>query len=174
MKTTTEKAFSRLALVSLAAFCATTFGATWVGGVPAAQAASAATLSFFSAPYYLTNNSDVKASWTGAPVDHYIQSGAAEGRKPASWFDADYYKKSDSAFSGMTALQLFEHYCLYGYKEGRIPSGTFANFNAAKYLADYPDLGKAGIVQNTALRHYIGFGITEGRSAYTTGGTKIP
>jgi Ca2+-binding RTX toxin-like protein len=73
----------------------------------------------------------------------------------------------------MTALQLFEHYENYGYKEGRVPSSTYANFNEAQYLADYSDLGTAGITAATALNHYLQYGSSEGRTAKNDDGTNL-
>jgi Ca2+-binding RTX toxin-like protein len=57
--------------------------------------------------------------------------------------------------------------------EGRAPSATYANFDEAAYLADYSDLGTGGITADTALNHYLTFGIDEGRVGKNDNGTTI-
>lgn len=134
----------------------------------------ALTGTYFNSSYYLTENTDVANKWTGSSaLDHYAQFGALEGRAPNSWFNAQYYRANNADLGSMNALQLFDHYEDFGYKEGRITSTTYANFDSAKYLSDYGDLGTNGITAATALSHYFQYGITEGRVAKNTDGSLI-
>ncbi len=119
---------------------------------------------FFDADYYFAQYSDVAANWSGTGLEHYTTYGASEGRAPNSWFNYQYYRSNNSDLQGMTALQLFEHYENYGYAEGRIPSSTYAEFDAAQYLANYSDLSAGGITTATALWHYLVYGQNEGRT----------
>lgn len=121
---------------------------------------------FFNATYYLTQYSDVAANWSGSALSHYEAYGATEGRAPNSWFDYQYYRATYSDLQTMTALELFAHYEAYGYAEGRVPDSAYADFDEAQYLADYSDLGAAGITEDTALNHYLTYGADEGRIAY--------
>lgn len=128
---------------------------------------------FFDANYYLEQYADVAADWSGTALGHYMSWGADEGRAPNAWFDAEYYRANNADLAHMTAIELFQHYTDYGYAEARIPDATYANFDAAAYLAAYSDLGKNGITEATALNHYLTFGIDEGRTAMNTDGTTI-
>jgi hypothetical protein len=130
-------------------------------------------LAFFNAAYYLTQNPDVAARWVGTPEAHYTAFGAAEMRAPAVWFDYDYYRANNADLQSMTALQLFTHYNTFGYKEARVTAANYVNFDAAKYLADYSDLGAGGITASTAAWHYMYYGANEQRVAYNTSGSVI-
>ena len=75
----------------------------------------ALTGTYFSATYYLTQNADVAANWSGSALAHYEGYGASEGRAPNSWFDAQYYRaNSEAAVQSMTALEAFTHYEGFG------------------------------------------------------------
>ncbi|MCG8641124.1 MAG: hypothetical protein MI862_15425 [Desulfobacterales bacterium] len=128
---------------------------------------------FFDATYYLTEYTDVAANWSGSPLDHYITFGADEGRAPNAWFDFQHYRANNADLQSLTALELFDHYEDFGYMEGRTPSATYANFDEEQYLADYADLGTAGITEATALNHFLIFGADEGRTAKNDDGTTI-
>lgn len=127
----------------------------------------------FNATYYLQQNPDVATSWTGTPLQHYIQFGALEGRAPTAWFNADFYRASYTDLQSMNALQLFNHYCNYGFNEGRVPMLNFSNFNGARYLLDNPDVAAAGYTAADAVSHYVVYGEYEGRVAYATNGVVI-
>ena len=127
----------------------------------------------FDATYYIQQNPDVAASWTGTPLQHYIQYGANEGRAPAAWFDFEYYRANNTDLQNMNALQLFNQYCNYGFNEGRVPSANFADFDGPRYLIDNPDVAAAGYTAANAISHYVEYGENEGRSAFNTFGGEI-
>jgi len=132
-----------------------------------------ASYSMFDNAYYLTQNADVANAWQGSPLDHYLQFGADEGRAPTAWFDAQYYRAQNADLVNMSAAELFAHYNMYGAKEGRVPAADFENFDAARYLAEYPDLSAGGVTSVTALAHYLVYGQEEGRQAFNLDGTEI-
>lgn len=132
-----------------------------------------ASYSMFDNAYYLTQNADVANAWQGSPLDHYLQFGADEGRAPTAWFDAQYYRAENADLVNMSAAELFAHYNTYGAKEGRVPAADFENFDAARYLAEYPDLAAGGVTSVTALAHYLVYGQEEGRQAFNLDGTEI-
>ena len=138
-----------------------------------AQTFSFPNYGLFNATYYLQQNPDVATSWTGTPLQHYIQFGALEGRAPTAWFNADFYRASYTDLQSMNALQLFNHYCNYGYNEGRVPMLNFSNFNGVRYLLDNPDVAAAGYTAANAISHYVNYGEYEGRAAYATNGVVI-
>lgn len=128
---------------------------------------------FFDAAYYINANKDVAANWSGDVQEHFALYGAKEGRLPSSWFDFQYIRSTYSDLAGMTNEQLFTHYNNYGFNEGRVTAATYANFDAAKYLATYADLGSAGITAASALSHYLAFGAAESRTALNKDGSAI-
>ena len=138
-----------------------------------AQAFSFPNYGLFNATYYLQQNPDVATSWTGTPLQHYIQFGALEGRAPTAWFNADFYRASYTDLQSMNALQLFNHYCNFGYNEGRVPMLNFSNFAGARYLLDNPDVAAAGYTAANAISHYVNYGEYEGRVAYAQNGVVI-
>lgn len=138
-----------------------------------AQTFSFPNYGLFNATYYLQQNPDVATSWTGTPLQHYIQFGALEGRAPTAWFNADFYRASYTDLQSMNALQLFNHYCNYGFNEGRVPMLNFSNFNGARYLLDNPDVDAAGYTAADAISHYVVYGEYEGRTAYAQNGVVI-
>lgn len=129
--------------------------------------------SFFDATYYLQQNADVAANWTGPVEDHFFFHGAAEGRMPAPWFDAQYVRATYPDLAELNAEQLFAHYNQFGYNEGRVTAARFEGFDAARYLAENADLEPGGITLTSALMHFMVFGEGEGRTAYTTSGDPI-
>lgn len=138
-----------------------------------AQAFSFPNYGLFNATYYLQQNPDVATSWTGTPLQHYIQFGALEGRAPTAWFNADFYRQAYTDLQSMNALQLFNHYCNFGFNEGRVPMLNFSNFNGARYLLDNPDVAAAGYTTTDAISHYVVYGEYEGRTAYAQNGVVI-
>lgn len=80
----------------------------------------------FSATWYLQTNADISASGQN-PAEHYVRSGAFEGRDPGPDFSTMtyYHSNPDVAQSGWAALV---HWELYGRDEGR--SGGSANQDA--------------------------------------------
>lgn len=124
----------------------------------------------FNEQAYLARYPDVAAGWKGTAEEHFLQYGANEGRIGNTNFDVTYLRSTYADLSGMTAAQLYTWYNQYGYAENRVTSSALASFDAAKYLADNADLGKGGVTANSALAHYLMFGVTEGRAAYNTSG----
>jgi len=132
-----------------------------------------ASYQFFDATFYLNTNADVAADWSGEPLDHYLQFGFSEERAPTAWFDAQYYRATNPDLQNMNGAELFAHYNQYGFAEGRVPSGDFENFDAARYLADYPDLEAGGVTMTTALAHFLVYGISEQRLGFYEDGSLI-
>lgn len=122
----------------------------------------------FNEQAYLARYPDVAAGWKGTAEEHFLQYGANEGRIGNTNFDVTYLRSTYADLSGMTAAQLYTWYNQYGYAENRVTSSALASFDAARYLADNADLGKGGVTANSALAHYLMFGVTEGRAAYNT------
>ena len=104
-------------------------------------------------------------------MQHYIQFGIKEGRKPTAdslsadeycliskskYFDEKWYLKTypDVKQSGQNPV---EHYVRYGWKEGRNPG---ADFNTNVYLEINADVKQAGM---NPLLHYEKYGRKEGR-----------
>lgn len=106
--------------------------------------------------WYLATNPDVAAAGID-PVDHYMQFGAAEGRKPRPpvdrprtldemLFDRDWYlaQNPDVATAG---LDPFDHYMGFGAGEGRHPCADYhyrliarsGLFDGDWYRRRYPD-----------------------------------
>lgn len=83
----------------------------------AKQLAMLETAELFNAAWYLETYPDI-ASVGISPKEHYVRSGAFEGRNPGPDFDtmAYYFANPDVAASGWPALV---HYVLFGQKEGR-------------------------------------------------------
>lgn len=115
---------------------------------PAAMAI--ATCGLFDPVRYLTLYPDVAAAGID-PVDHYLQTGAREGRSPCEFFDSAYYLEANPevAHSGLNPLL---HFCRHGWQESRHPSEEFdLEWYAATHLADV-----AGTVN--PLQHYLSVG----------------
>ena len=105
--------------------------------------------------WYLSAYPDVAAAGID-PVEHFMQVGWAEGRKPHPLFDAEWYlrKNPDVEESGVNPLV---HYLSNGWREKRQPHPLF---DVAWYLEAYPDISAAGV---EPLTHYISTGAGEGR-----------
>ena len=75
------------------------------------------TSDLFDANWYLETYKDVAAVGID-PVQHYLNSGASEGRNPSSRFDGNWYiqRYPDVAETGMNPLL---HYIKHGREEGR-------------------------------------------------------
>lgn len=109
----------------------------------------------FDAKYYLSINPDVRES-NQNPLEHYINYGAYEGRKPCEHFDTDFYLRAnrDVLESGVNPLY---HFLVTGWKENRNPSDGFI---VGFYLNCYPDVANSGM---NPLLHYMLYGEAEGR-----------
>lgn len=109
---------------------------------------SAAVRAIFDADYYLRTNPDVAAA-SADPLQHFLDTGWAEGRKPHPLFDTDHYidSNADIAQAGINPLI---HYVASGAREGRNPSPLF---HSAWYRDTHADVGEAN-----PLAHYIHVG----------------
>ncbi len=112
----------------------------------------------FDIAYYLANNRDVAEAGMD-PLQHFLQSGAAEGRDPNSHFDVSFYlnQNPDVLAAGMNAL---EHYMSSGWKEGR--NASF-RFDGDAYLKANAEVAGAGL---DPLLHFLHHGEAEGRAAH--------
>jgi hypothetical protein len=147
-----------------------------------ASAATGGKFKPFDVNYYLSKNPDVANSYSGDPLQHYVESGAAEGRAPSAWFDAAFYRTAYSDVNVLSGAELLVHYAKFGAAEGRAPSKAFQNFDGARYLTDNPDVATYvnanlsqfnGSVTNGAIAHYVEYGALEGRKVYSTTGETI-
>ncbi len=92
------------------------------------------------------------------PVEHYLSSGAAEGRNPNAFFDSAWYLNAnrDVREAGLNPLI---HYEMSGAAEGR---STGPGFDTAYYIAQNPEVGAENI---NPLVHFLQYGQFEGRAA---------
>ena len=109
----------------------------------------------FDPAWYLERYSDVAAA-NVTPTEHYLASGAREGRDPGPHFSTAWYLRNYSDVAGSDCNPLV-HFLLYGEAEGRSPSG---DFDTAWYHASYPDVRQAGL---NGVVHYVLHGQAEGR-----------
>jgi CDP-glycerol glycerophosphotransferase (TagB/SpsB family) len=118
------------------------------------EIASIERLGVFDRQAYLEAYPDVAQSRVD-PVQHYVTTGAREGRAPCEFFDSTYYldNNPDVARAGLNPLF---HYFEFGWKEGRPPS---AQFDGAWYGATH--LGAADGTINPLL-HYLSIGRDQG------------
>ena len=107
--------------------------------------------------WYRATYPDVAAAGLD-PVDHYLSSGAAEGRDPNAFFDSAWYLEAnaDVREAGLNPLV---HYWTRGAAEGR---STGPGFDTAYYIAQNPEVGAESI---NPLVHYLVHGRFEGRTA---------
>jgi len=109
----------------------------------------------FDAQSYLSQYPDVQRAGVN-PVDHYLLSGAAEGRNPNPLFDTAWYLSNyaDVAEKGENP---FVHFLCWGWREGRDPNPFF---DTDWYLNRYTDVAAENV---NPLLHYLRFGASEGR-----------
>lgn len=100
----------------------------------------------FDADWYLANNHDVKSAGVD-PLEHYLESGAVEGRLPVA-IEPD---TVDPVIDGLHRLNLNDQ-------------GVF-RFDAAFYKALYPEL--APLDDDALARHYTEHGRAESRAGST-------
>jgi len=139
----------------------------------------------FDASWYLLRYPDlVPALNLQNAIDHYLNWGASEGRRPNVWFDPDYYANRwpDLKAGNFDDATLFLHYNLYGVWEGRSAGPAFDQYDGNRYLTDNPDVAAyvdahvsdfLGSRTNGAIAHFVIYGANEGRLAYDTTGTQI-
>ena len=100
----------------------------------------------FDGDWYLAAYPDV-ASPGADPLLHFLEHGAAEGRRASPLFDTRWYleQNPDVAATGMNPLA---HFIAFGAKEGRDPNPMF---DTDWYLRHNPDAAASG---ENPLRHF--------------------
>ncbi len=102
----------------------------------------------FDSEWYLATNPDVAA--TGAdPLEHFMWTGAAEGRDPNPMFDTRWYRamNPDVAAAGWNPLV---HYLRYGAAEGRQPHPMF---DVRRRLEATAEQDRSGAADNPLSRY---------------------
>jgi hypothetical protein len=126
----------------------------------------------FDASYYLAENLDV-ANAAIDPLQHYLEFGWAEGRRPTPVFDPKLYLTENPDVKEAN-VEPFFHYVVQGVHEGRrVPQSAGLNvspmietkpkeasFDPEYYLSANPDVAGAGVDPEW---HYVNFGEKEGR-----------
>ncbi|MEM8677633.1 MAG: hypothetical protein AAGF83_27800 [Cyanobacteria bacterium P01_G01_bin.67] len=106
-------------------------------------------------------NRNTQISEYVASVEHYLNSGAAEGRNPSPLFDSEYYLEQNpdvatalagGSFGGDPLL----HYVSVGAAEGRDPN---AYFDTDYYVEQNPDVVERDL---NPLEHYVFIGSLTG------------
>ena len=137
--------------------------------------------------YYINKYPDLKNAFGNdsiAALNHFVKYGMREGRRASSVFDVYSYKNLNKDLRlvfGNNLEKYYEHYIKYGYKEDRVtsvpgevrkPVTTFNGVDYSKvydyhyYINKYADLKKAfGDDDVAALRHFVTYGMNEGRQA---------
>lgn len=137
--------------------------------------------------YYLLKYPDLLAAYNGKPdaaIKHFATYGMREGRQAKANFDVNSYKNGYQdlrlAF-GNDLTKYYQHYMKYGWRENRIATGIAHVVNPVTKLdgVDYSrvydyqyyvnhnaDVKKAfGEDDIATLRHFINYGMKEGRRA---------
>ena len=109
---------------------------------------------YFDPAWYRAANSDVARAGVN-PVLHYISAGEAQGRAPSECFDLAWYATQHVADGGRSLLAHF----MLRRMTGEV--SPLPEFDAAFYLASYPDVGAAGA---DPFEHYLRYGYREGRN----------
>lgn len=111
----------------------------------------------FDEAYYCEQYPDVASSGCD-PVEHYLESGAAEGRNPSALFDTRYYLRNNRDVAKRRVNPLL-HFCEYGWKQLRNPS---RKFDVWWYWSNYLDPRVEG---PNPLGHYLAVGRDAGFDA---------
>lgn len=129
----------------------------------------------FDSAYYLATNPDVAAAGAD-PLNHFLNEGWKEGRRPHPDFDTLGYLISypDVHHAGINP---YYHYLVAGRSEGRhlgtVQTSNYSEwqrdmvateFDSAYYLLCNPDVAEAGI---EPIDHFMEHGWREGRSPNT-------
>ncbi len=104
----------------------------------------------FDGSFYLDQYRDVAAAGVD-PTDHYLQWGAAEGRRPHPFFDGDWYRRNnpDVDRSGLNPLV---HYLKIGRAEGRRAHKRWAVYTA---IAGWYDDLRAPVAADPSLDYIV-------------------
>ena len=129
--------------------------------------------SHFDPVFYLQQYPDIAEAGID-PLEHYLTTGWQEGRDPTPYFcTLDYLENHPE--TRKEGVNPFWHYLMFNrtqepmLKQGQGSVGMYeaiaAEFDAAYYLEENPDVAKAGI---DPLEHFLSNGYQEGRnpSAY--------
>ncbi len=141
----------------------------------------------FSYNYYVNHNADVKKAFGNdylAVLKHFVTYGMREGRRAKASFDVKSYKNANADLRvayGNDLTKYYLHYIKWGYKENRKATGVSKLQNPITkldgvdysrvydfnyYLSKNPDVKKAfGNDDVAVLRHFINYGMKEGRRA---------
>jgi hypothetical protein len=136
--------------------------------------------------YYIEKYADLKNAFGNddiAALKHFIKYGMKEGRQAKAAFNVIVYRNSNEDLRkvyGNDLQKYYEHYLIWGYKEGRVtqesvvqnPITTLDGVDYSKvydfnyYINNYSDLKKAfGNDDVAALKHFVKYGMKEGRKA---------
>ena len=109
----------------------------------------------FDTEYYLEQNPYLKDSHID-PLEHYLESGASQGKNPNPLFDTSYYftQYPDVILSELNPLA---HYIMIGSQKGYNPHPLFSTEH---YLQSNQDLNFSEI---NPLSHYLRLGAQENR-----------
>ncbi len=141
----------------------------------------------FDYTYYVNHNADVKKAFGKdylAVLKHFVTYGMKEGRRAKGSFDVKSYKNANADLRvayGNDLTKYYLHYIKWGYKENRKATGVSKLQNPVTkldgvdysrvydfnyYLSKNPDVKKAfGNDDVAVLRHFINYGMKEGRRA---------
>lgn len=95
---------------------------------------------------------------SGGLLRHFIQSGAATGRKPNAFLDPAWYLAAN-ADAPPDLYAATRHFAIIGDAEGRDPG---PDFDAGLYRRRYTDVADSGL---PPLLHYLAYGRAENRQA---------
>lgn len=148
-----------------------------IGSDPHAIAMRAAIAREFDAAYYIDAYGDVLGSGIDA-LSHYVERGWRDGRNPNAEFSTSFYLREHADVRD-AGIDPFYHYVTEGRREGRATSAAAATqtqtteadlrnaiaseFDPDFYLAQYPDVARAGI---DPIVHYLRHGWREGRDPH--------
>jgi hypothetical protein len=104
----------------------------------------------FDSDYYLRTNADVQASGCD-PLEHYLQFGAAEGRRPNPLFDPIFYLASYPRARRL-GINPLVHFIGRGAGDRCNPC---ADFDTGFYVSRHPEVAASGL---NPLLHYLQFG----------------
>ncbi|MGI4950589.1 MAG: glycoside hydrolase family 99-like domain-containing protein [Janthinobacterium lividum] len=108
---------------------------------------------YFDPAWYVEHNTDVAAGGQD-PLLHYVEHGEHEGRQPVAFFDPLWYRQRYAVPRGVLCLTHFLQH-RHGGAVSPLPE-----FDAAHYLARYPDVAAAGM---DPFEHYLVQGAAEDR-----------
>ncbi len=122
------------------------------------------------------------AHFSGDPLDHYVQYGAAAGLQPSRYFDTAFYRSEYADTRSLGEADVLVHYAKFGVNEGRAPNASMKLFDGARYLAENADVVPyvnanlaqfGGSASNGAIAHYVKFGALEQRIGYSASGVPL-